>query len=113
MSISKTQGIFNFSKMKDKEKSYLVKLIGTIITAFVVGIISAVFYEKDGSYDGQTMGRAGFLIWFLSTLALTYWIKFKYDLSDWNDKRIFRHGVFVGFLNYLFWWTVVFNMITY
>ena len=111
MSISKTQGIFNFSKMKDGEKAYLVKLIGTIVTAMTMGIISGTLYPD--TIDGTTSGRLGFFVWFITTLGLTYWIKFKYDLSDWNDKRIFRHGLFLGFLNYIFWWSVVFNLVRY
>lgn len=110
MSISKTQGIFNFSKMKDLEKAYVVKLAGTIITAFIMGIISGIFYEADGNFKS---GRTGFAVWFLVTVGLTYWIKYKYDMGEWNDKRIFRHGIFIGFLNYLFFWTVTFNFVKY
>ena len=111
MSISKTQGIFNFSKMKDIEKSYVVKLGGTIIAAVVSGIISGIFYEPEGDFNGTTSTNVGFLIWFITTLGLTYWIKYKYDMGEWNDKRIFRHGIFMGFINYLFFWTVVFNFV--
>ncbi len=110
MSISKTQGIFNFSKMKDLEKAYLVKLSGTMIAAVIMGIISGLFYEKGGSFDST---KVGFLMWFLVTLSLTYWIKYKYDMGEWNDKRIFRHGVFVGFLYYIFFWTVSYNFMQY
>ena len=111
MSISKTQGIFNFSKMKDGEKAYLVKLLGTITTAIIMGFISGLFYPD--TIDGIAIGRLGFFVWFLVTLGLTYWVKYKYDLSEWNDKRIFRHGVFIGFFHYLFWWTVWFNIVQF
>ena len=107
MSISKTQGIFNFSKMKDLEKSYLVKLGGTIIAAFVSGIITGSLYKPNGDFNGTDSTRTGFLIWFLTTLGLTYWIKYKYDLGEWKDVRIFRHGVFIGFINFLFFWICI------
>jgi len=111
MAISKEQGIFNFSRMKDGEKSYLVKLIGIILASVIMGFISGVYYPE--TITGSQSGQLGFLVWFLVNLGLTYWVKFKYDLSDWNDKRIFRHGLIVGLLQYLFWWTVIFNIIQY
>lgn len=105
---SSVQGIQNYSKMNDKDKSYLVKLIGTMIMAVVASIITAIVYQK-GQPVGISTGWLGLIIWFVSVLVLSYFIKIKFNLSEMTNMQIIRHGIFVGFLTYLYIWIVLFD----
>lgn len=108
---STPQGIRNYSKMNDFDKSYLVKLLVTITMAFITGIITGTRYDPDNppGYSGLDNGSLGFLIWFITTLIMTYYIKTNFDLSDMTNVRIFRHGVAIGFLSFIFFWVVIFQ----
>ena len=105
---STPQGIRNFSKMTEIDKAYLVKLLGTMAAAVIAGIISGVTHTEGG---GTSTGLWGWFIWLIASIGFTILIKFKYDLGDWNNIRIFRHGIFVGLLTYIYLWVTVFNYI--
>ncbi|MHA2250249.1 MAG: hypothetical protein ACXAD7_07800 [Candidatus Kariarchaeaceae archaeon] len=110
---SSAGGIQNFSQMNDKDKAYLVKLVGTIIAAVISGIICGTQYseEEGASFGASESGLTGFSIWFGVTLGFAYFIKAKYDLGEMTNQKIFRHGIFIGFLSYIFFWTVFFNFL--
>jgi len=108
--LSNPTGILNYNKLNDRDKSYIVKLSGTIIAAILYGVIGGANYANE-EITGQPNGRLGFLIWLLVTLALAQVIKMKFNLADMTDMQIFRHGVFVGFLSYLFFWIIFFNVV--
>ncbi|MHA2171421.1 MAG: hypothetical protein ACXAB7_16155 [Candidatus Kariarchaeaceae archaeon] len=112
---SSVSGIQNFSKMNDRDKSYLVKLVGTIIAAFIAGIVTGLFYSDsdDASFGGTDSSRFGWLLWLISSIGLSVFIKQKYDLGEMTNVQIFRHGIFVGLLNYIFFWTVIFNFLLF
>lgn len=104
-------GIFNYSQLNDKDKAYIVKLSGILISAISMGIFSGLNYDPmgDGNIDGVAIGRLGFFVLLVMMLALSQFIKMKFNLSDMTNMQIFRHGIFVGFLSYLFFWTMIFN----
>ena len=108
---SNPQGIRNYSKMNDVDKSYLVKLLGTIFMAFVTGIVTGERYDalNPPGYTGISNSSLGFLIWFVTTMVLTFYIRNKFNLADMTDFRIFRHGVAIGFLSFIFFWVVIFQ----
>ncbi len=106
--MSTPQGIRNYSKMTDIDKAYLVKLLGTMIAALIAGIISGVTHTEGG---GTSTGLLGWFIWIAVSIGFTILIKIKFDLGDWTNIRIFRHGVFVGLLTYIYIWVTVFNFI--
>ncbi len=109
---STEQGIFKYSKMNDKDKSYLVKLIGTLIAAVIAGIITGIIYTP-GQPGLLSTGQIGFIIWVIAVLVLSYYIKIKFDLKDMSNQQIIRHGIFLGFLSYIFIWTIIFDYIIY
>ncbi len=106
-------GIQNFAKMNDKDKAYLVKLIGTIFAAIIAGIISGTQFSPDSSFSASDSATTGWLIWIISTLLLSWFIKFKYNLEGMTNLQIVRHGIMIGLLNYVFFWTVVFNFLLF
>ena len=105
---STPQGIRNYSKMTDIDKAYLVKLLGTMGAALIAGIISGTTHTEGA---GTTTGLWGWALWLVASIGFTFLIKFKFDLGDWSNIRIFRHGVFVGLLTYIYIWVTVFNYI--
>ncbi|MCY3411659.1 MAG: hypothetical protein INQ03_08520 [Candidatus Heimdallarchaeota archaeon] len=109
---SNPQGIRNWSKLNDFDRSYIVKFVGTIIAAIITGIITGL-RSKAGADGGFTNGWLGWLIFIVVTGGLTYYIKANYDLKDMTDVRILRHGIFVGFLSYWYFWAVIYNFIIF
>lgn len=105
---SSIQGIQNYSKMNDKDKSYLVKLIGTMIMSVVASIVTAIVYQK-GQPAGISTGWIGLIIWIISVLGFSYYIKIKFNLTEMSNSQIIRHGIFVGFLTYIYIWIVLFD----
>ena len=103
------QGIFNYSKMNDIDKSYLVKIIATIILAIFTGIITGFMYEPNST--AISAGMIGFSLWLIGSVASIYILNLYFDMGDWTSVRVFRHGVFVSLLTYLFFWIVIFNFI--
>lgn len=106
---ARNKGLRDFKNLDDDNKAYLVKLGGTIIVSMITGVISGLFYNENGSYDAVTSGRVGFLIWFLATIGLSYFVKHKYNLKGKTNMQIFRIAIIMGFLCYIFFWTVVFD----
>jgi hypothetical protein len=105
---STPQGIRNYSKMTDIDKAYLVKLLGAMGAAIIAGIVTGVMYAPN---EGAPTGLVGSLLWLATTIGFTFLIKMNFDLGDWTNVRIFRHGVFVGLLTYLYIWVTIFNYI--
>ena len=106
-------GIQHYSKLKDKEKAYIIKFSGIIIASIIAGIISGVFYDKNGAFNAQASGRTGLLIWLLTNVGLSVYVRKKFDLEPTTFWAVFRIAIFVGFFNYIFIWAVVFNFIIF
>jgi len=108
--MSKTaSGIQNYAQMTDKDKSYLLKMLGTILVAILSGIITGSMYNSGST----STGAIGFSIWLASLLGFSAFIKFQFDLREMTDVQIVRHGILVGFFMYLFFWTVIFNYVIF
>ena len=103
------QGIKNWSKLNDFNKSYLVKLLGTIFVAIITGIITG--NRQLAGVEGITNGWLGLLILIGTLVGFSFLIKSQFDLSDMTDMRIIRHGILICSLSFLFFWVVVFNFI--
>lgn len=103
---SQVQGIQNFNKMEDKDKVYLIKLFVIIMGAILSGIITGLTYNGEGN-----TWVIGFGIFILLEILISYFLKTKYDLGEMTNSQVFRIGIVIGLLTYIFLWTVIFNFI--
>ena len=101
------QGIFNYSKMNDRDKSYLVKLLGSLVLGVIAGITTGIIYTP--GREGITTGWIGLLIFIVGFGLLSWYINEIYDLQEMSTQQIIRHGIFVSFLSYLWLWVVIFQ----
>ncbi len=108
---SNPQGIMNWNKMNDKDKSYLVKLLGVITASIITGIFTGIRYKASHDYTGISNGYLGLIIFLGISAILSYVIKIKFDLSEMTDIQIFRHGIMIGGISFLFFWTIIHNFI--
>ena len=49
--------------------------------------------------------------WNIYIIRNSYFLKSKYDLGEMTNSQIFRIGIVIGLLTYIFLWTVIFNFI--
>lgn len=100
-------GIQNFSEMDDKNKAYLVKLLSIMVLGVIIGFVTGTTYDPGNSSPGSI----GFLSFIFVELGLSYLVKRKYDLRDMSDTQIFRHGIALSLLIYIFIWAIIFNFL--
>lgn len=105
---SNPQGIRNWSKLNDKDRSYLVKLLGIIFVGIIMGFVSGYIYNTQ---ENQSSGFLNLFVLLVTIAGLSYYIKKKFDLSDMTNSQIFRHAIMIGSLSYLFFMVVVFNFV--
>lgn len=106
-------GIQHYSKLKDKDKAYIIKLSGILIASVIAGIISGVFYDKSGAFNARASGWTGLFIWIFTNVGLSLYVRKKFDLEPTTFWAVFRIAIFTGFFNYIFIWTVIFNYIIF
>ena len=104
MSSHDPQGIQHFSKMNDKDKAYMIKLVAILVTAIFAGIITGSIYQENGG-----IALIGFGLWLGVSLISSWYVKMKYDLSSMSNTQIIRHGIALGFLSYIFIWSIIFQ----
>jgi hypothetical protein len=99
-------GILNYDKMEDKDKAYLLKLLASIGLSLISGIITGISFD-----EGANIWWLGFLLFFGVQAGSIPILKSRFDLKEMTDMQIFRHGIFVGLLMYIFFWTVIFDFL--
>ncbi|MDH5401514.1 MAG: hypothetical protein OEY49_03395 [Candidatus Heimdallarchaeota archaeon] len=108
MSSTTPAGLQNYSKISDRDKAYLFKILASIFGGLISGIVIGVNYDTEnfiGTWNN-------FFFWFfflLPNISLVPILKKQFNLEGMDNKKIFRHGIMVGFFLNLFFCTVVFN----
>lgn len=100
-------GILNYDKMEDKDKAYLLKLLASIVLSLIAGLITGIAFEPKVT----NLWWLGFLLYIGVQAGSIPVLKSRFDLHEMTDMQIFRHGIFVGLLMFIFFWTVVFDFL--
>ena len=108
---SQVQGVQNYSKMVDKDKAYLIKLLSAIGASVITGILTSILYDPN-STGGSSIGWIGLIIYIITLVVSSFFVKAKFRLDkEMTNGQIIRISIFMSFMTYVFLWIVLFNFL--
>ncbi len=107
MSTPTPGSILKFKTFSNEDKAYTIKLLGSVVTGILMGIVSAIVYTN----SNLTIGFVGLAVYILQSIGLGLFLKKYYNLDKMSNGKAIRHGIMMGFFVFLYLWITVFDFI--